>query len=82
MSTPNARTRDFFVTQVVSQICEKYGMGELEAVRSFVQSKTYAMLLNGETGLYQLSPGISFDLWESERVTGDPRNSAYIREEW
>lgn len=82
MSKLDAKTRDFFVTQVAKEIQKESNLSELEAVRSYIQSKTYGMLLDKETGLYQLSPGISFDMWKCEQKTGDPRDSKYISEEW
>lgn len=75
-----AKTLDFFVRKVVELIIEKYGFKELQAIRAFVFSETYQMLKDYELGLYQLSYYILFDLWESEQITGDPRNSIYIRD--
>jgi len=40
---------------------------------------TLQMLLDKEQEVYTMSPRIVFDMWESERTTGDPRNSQYIR---
>ena len=37
------------------------------------------MLIDKETGVYKDSPLIIFDMWEAEKVTGNPRNSQYIR---
>lgn len=74
-----ARTLDFFDRHVVNMMIEKYGFDEFEAIRKFLESETYQMLIDVETALYQVSPLIIFDLWEHERATGDPRNSLYIR---
>ncbi len=74
-----ARTRDFFDRHVVSLIIEKYGLQNMKAIRAFLTSETYAMLIDAELELYKLSPHILFDMWESEQVTGDPRNSQYLR---
>ena len=60
-------------------IVEKYGIDEKTALRKFIKSETYQMLIDMETEVYKMSPRIVFDMWESEIVTGDPRNSAYIR---
>ena len=32
-------------------------------------------------GMTDFGAGAIFEIWESERVTGDPRNSVYIRGE-
>lgn len=80
MSQVDARKLDFYDRQVSQLIIEKYGVDEREAVRSFIESETYQMLLDVELDIYKMSPRIVFDMWESEKVTGEPRNSQYIRE--
>jgi hypothetical protein len=75
------RTRDFFDRQVSRLIVGKYGLEDMSAVRSFIESKTYTMLIDPDYALYTMSPNVVFDMWESERVTGDPRNSQYIRDD-
>lgn len=79
MNRISARTLDFFDRQVTKAIAEKYGLNEISAIKSFIQSETYQMLSDPELELYKLSPRIIFDLWENEKVTGDPRNSLYLR---
>ncbi len=80
MTRLSARQIDFFDRQVVELMVEKYGMDDREAVRAFIESKTYQLLLDVESEVYTMSPHIIFDVWESEKITGDPRNSQYIRE--
>ncbi len=79
MKRLDARTLDFFDRNVVSLIVEKYGMKDRVALRSFIESETYKMLCDTETDVYTFSPHILFDMWENEKVTGEPRNSRYIR---
>ncbi|EGL36933.1 hypothetical protein HMPREF9624_01316 [Oribacterium asaccharolyticum ACB7] len=81
MTEVNARTRDFFDRQVIYLIKAKYGMEDMKAIRSFLFSETYQMLLDPLTEVYSFSPQIVFEMWESEMITGDPRNSQYIRGE-
>lgn len=76
----DARKMDFYDRQVSQLIIDKYGVKEREAVRDFIESETYQMLLDVELEVYKMSPLIIFDMWESEKITGDPRNSRYIRE--
>lgn len=76
----NTRTKDFFDRHVTNLIVEKYGFDEKEAIRAFIESETYQMLIDPELEVYKMSPRIVFDMWESEHVTGDPRNSQYLRE--
>lgn len=75
----DARTLDFFDRYVSQMIVEKYGINDREAVRLFFESETYQMLMDAEQGIYTMSPHIVFDMWESEQITGTPRNSQYIR---
>ena len=79
MTRVPARTADFFDRQVIRLIIEKYGFAEMEAIRSFLESESYKMLIDPELEIYKMSPYIIFDMWESERVTGNPRNSQYLR---
>jgi hypothetical protein len=79
MTSVNVRTIDFFDRQVTQQIVEKYGFQDLAAIRSFLKSETYKMFINSELEIYKMSPRIVFDMWESEQITGDPRNSQYLR---
>ena len=81
MNQVDARTRDFFDRQVLAEIKAKYGFNELDAIRSFLLSETYQMLVDPQTEVYSFSPLLLFDMWESEMITGDPRNSRYIRED-
>lgn len=79
MSTISARTLDFFDRHVVQKIVEKYGFDELQAIKAFIGSQTYSLLKDQELELYKVSPLIIFDMWECEQVTGNPRNSLYLR---
>lgn len=79
MTRVNTRTIDFFDRQVTKQIKEKYGFDDLAAIRSFLKSETYKMFIDPTLEIYKMSPRIVFDMWESEQITGNPRNSQYIR---
>ena len=79
MKTPDVRILDFFDRHVSEMIIEKYGFDDRDALRSFLESETYQMLLDAEQEVYTMSPRIVFDMWESDKITGDPRNSQYMR---
>ncbi|MBO4758748.1 MAG: hypothetical protein J5505_01680 [Spirochaetaceae bacterium] len=79
MNRVDSRILDFFDRQVSSLIMQKYGFNDREALRSFIESETYKMLFDSETDLYTFSPLVIFDMWESEKITGSPRNSQYVR---
>ncbi|MBE5902391.1 MAG: hypothetical protein E7280_10880 [Lachnospiraceae bacterium] len=60
-------------------IIDKYKMPALDAMRSFLMSKTHGMLEDEAGGLWAFPERAIFDMWEVEQITGEPRNSAYIR---
>ena len=72
---------DYYDRHVIQRIIEKYGMEPMEAARSFLKSKTHKMLEDAECGLWSYPKRAVFDMWEAEKVTGDPRNSVSIRGE-
>ena len=65
--------------EIVPLIVEKYDFTHKEALNEFWKSETYKMMLNPELVMWEFSILAIFDMWEVERVTGDPRNSAYLR---
>ena len=72
---------DHYDGEVVRMIAEKYGYPPMEALRQFVISRTHELLEDEETGMTAFGAGAVFDIWEAEKITGDPRNSIYIRGE-
>jgi hypothetical protein len=72
---------DYYDSEVVMMIAEKYGFTQMDALKAFVVSKTHEMLENADYGMTDFGAGALFDMWECEKVTGDPRNSTYIRGE-
>lgn len=81
MNKVDVYTLDFYDRMVSKYIIEKYGLTEKDALRRFVSSETYRMLADPELEMWDFSPFGIFDMWEAEQVTGDPRNSLYIRGE-
>ena len=70
---------DYYDAEVVRRIIEKYGYGERDAFEQFIGSQTYRMLANPAMEVWQFGPEGLFNIWESEKVTGSPKNSAYLR---
>ncbi len=71
----------FYNEELTKMISEKYGFSLMESFRAFIFSETYKMLINPELEMWDFSPIGIFDMWEAERVTGNPRNSVYIRQD-
>ena len=72
---------DYYDNEVVMMIAEKYGLSQMEALKSFVSSKTHEMLENEDCGMTDFGAEAIFEIWECEKVTGDPKKSVYIRGE-
>ena len=74
-------TMDYYDRQTITQIIKKYNMNPMDATKKFILSKTHALLEDFDNGLLNLPDYAVFDMWEAEQVTGDPRQSLYIRSE-
>ena len=72
---------DYYDREVVKMIAEKYGYSLMDALRQFVISRTHEMLENEACGMTDFGAGAILEIWEAEKITGDPRNSVYIRGE-
>lgn len=71
----------YYDKEVTTMIMEKYGLCVMDALKAFVVSETHEMLEDAECGMTDFGAGAIFDMWECEKVTGDPGNSIYIRGE-
>ena len=69
----------YYNSEISQMISEKYGMEYMMSLRKFIRSETYQMLINPDLEMWDFSPVALFDMWESEQITGNPRNSLYIR---
>ena len=69
----------FYNGEITQMISEKYGLSPMDSLRRFLKSATYRMLRDPELEMWEFSPLGIFDMWEAEQITGDPRNSLYIR---
>lgn len=75
----DAEVLDYYDEEVVKLISEKYGFSQMEALRRFLDSETYLMLADAQMQMWDFGPAGIFDMWESEKITGNPRNSLYLR---
>ena len=69
----------YYDKTVIEMIMNKYGYSAEKAMDCFLKSKTHDMLENEEMFLMEFGCPAILDIWEAEQVTGDPRNSVYIR---
>lgn len=79
MRKTSAEVLDFYDEEIVKMISEKYGYAQMDALRMFLNSETYKMLSDAELEMWDFGPAAIFDMWENEQITGEPRNSLYLR---
>jgi hypothetical protein len=72
---------DYYNGEVVMMIAEKYGLSQMDALKAFATSKTHEMLENVDCGMTDFGAKALFEIWECEKITGNPRNSIYIKGE-
>ena len=79
MSTLKPFILSYYNREVTKKICTKYGFAPMSALRKFLLSQTYQMLIDDNLEMWEFSPAGIFDMWESEQITGAPENSLYLR---
>jgi hypothetical protein len=72
---------DYYNGEIIMMIVEKYGLNQMDALKTFVSSKTHEMLENADYGMTDFGAKAIFEIWECEKITGDPKNSVYIKGE-
>lgn len=68
-----------YVADITGMIAEKYGVECGQALQKFLFSETYRMLSTPSLRMWDYTSDVLFEMWECEQITGDPRNSVYIR---
>jgi hypothetical protein len=81
MKKTSAEILDYYDKEVIKLVMEKYGFSFFTALRNFLFSETYSMLADSELEMWDFAPLAIFDIWETEQITGEPRNSQYLRSE-
>ena len=72
---------DHYNNHVIKRIIDKYGMDQIDAARAFLFSETHRMLEDARFAMWEFSELSIFEIWEVEKITGDPRNSIHLRGE-
>ena len=72
---------DCYNKNVIKMIIEKYDLTEMDAAREFLLSETHRMLEDADMAMWDFSARAIFDMWEVEKITGNPRNSVHLRGE-
>lgn len=72
---------DYYNKGVIQKIIDKYCLDQMTAARDFLTSETHKMLEDAELAMWKFSLNAIFEMWEAEKITGDLRNSVYLRSE-
>lgn len=72
---------DYYNEEVIQRMIDKYGYSFMNALREFVFSQTHEMLEDESFGLISYGAEAILEIWEAEKITGNPCNSIYIRGE-
>lgn len=67
--------------EVVEKIIDKFNMSEMEALKEFLNSKTYQMCTDINLSMWEIGSSDIFDMWVVEKITGNPRNINFMRTE-
>ena len=69
----------FLSRHIVRELVNRYGLTPMEALQRFLNSETYRMASAPELAMWEFSDAAIFEMWECEQITGNPRNSSYLR---
>lgn len=69
----------YYTKEVVKMMNEKYNIDFMQGYKMLVNSKTYKMLEDLNYSMWDFGAPAIFEIWECERITGEPKNSVYIR---
>lgn len=72
---------DYYNKNVIQRITDKYGIDYMSAARAFLSSEIHSMIEDPKLEMWEFSERAIFEMWEVERITGDPRNSVHLRSE-
>lgn len=67
--------------EVIEMITNKFNMNEMDALKTFLNSKTYRMCSDINKSMWDIGSYDIFDMWIVEKITGDPKNINFMRTE-
>ena len=63
--------RAAIVPQIADLIIKEYSVTDVEATKMFYNSRTYELLSREETKVWHFSPLTLYNIWKTERETGE-----------
>ena len=70
---------DYYDREVINLMIQKYNLSPMDAFKMFITSNTYKMLCNEKLEMWDFGPKVIFEIFETEKITGSPKNSIYLR---
>ena len=74
----NTQLNISLITLLIGIIVEKNGVSEQDAITGFYRSKIARKLSDKDVLLRQMSPYLLYELWNTERQTGNYKESPYV----
>ena len=79
---PMTKLKPFLLSSYANEVTERImastALSFMDALRKFIFSETYRMLVDDEMRMFDFAPVSIFDMWECEMQTGNPRTSLYL----
>ncbi|MCD8307071.1 MAG: DUF3990 domain-containing protein [Clostridia bacterium] len=69
---------EFYDRQITEMIADKYKVSYMEAFKMFASSQTHRMLEQKPYMMCDFGYPAIFEIWETEKETGNPRNNPYL----
>ena len=69
----------YYDKELTKMIMENYKYDELKAFQELVFSETYKLLSDVECGMWEYGLGDIYDMWVTEKDTGNPRNVPFLK---
>ena len=69
----------YYDKELTKWIMDKFGFNEIQAFQELIFSETYEILSDLNCGMWEYGIGDIFDMWVAEKITGNPRNVAFLR---
>lgn len=71
----------YYDAAVSEMIAKDNNISQMDGLRMFLDSQTYEMLCDVDLEMWEFSASAMYEIWKTEKETGDPRNSSYLRGE-
>lgn len=67
--------------EVIEKRIKFFNMNEIDALKNFFDSETYRMCADVEKSMWDIGSSDIFDMWVVEKITGNPKNVNFMKNE-